>query len=279
MLAALATCQEITYKAYARAGELHLEKLNSTFEGDIDLRGFFAVSDEARAGFHNITGDVQVSAQGLDAQGMQGLKEAVDSHCPVLDTLLHPVQVNIGLKYTKVDSGLENDDAPSADDIAGLQDMFKKDTKAAQAKFQVSSSLTSGLRSTATVRDKFSFPTDEPESLGGKDSAPNPVELLLASLASCQEITYKAYARAMGIELRKVSCSVRGHIDLRGFFAVAPYEEARPGFYKIDGTVTLESTASEEAIAQLKQVVDAHCPVLDMMQAAVPTTVATKIGN
>ena len=92
----------------------------------------------------------------------------------------------------------------------------------------------------------------------------------LAALGSCQEITYKAYGQASGIPIDSVSVKVTGDIDLRGFFAVA--EDVRPGFQKIHGTVTVQSTASTEQLQQLKDMVDAHCPVLDTLKA-VPTEI------
>jgi putative redox protein len=53
--------------------------------------------------------------------------------------------------------------------------------------------------------------------LGGADTAPNPVEYILAALGSCQEITYRLYADALGIPLNGVSVELTGAIDLRGF--------------------------------------------------------------
>jgi hypothetical protein len=44
----------------------------------------------------------------------------------------------------------------------------------------------------------------------------------------------------------------------------------RSGFTGVQGTVTLESSATREELAKLKEVVDAHCPVLDILRAPVP---------
>jgi hypothetical protein len=52
------------------------------------------------------------------------------------------------------------------------------------------------------------------------DTGPNPVEAVLAALATCQEITYRAYATTLGIPLESVSVTLEGSLDLRGFFAV-----------------------------------------------------------
>ncbi len=124
---------------------------------------------------------------------------------------------------------------------------------------------------------QHSIITDEPESLGGTDAGPNPVELILAALGTCQEITYRAYAAAMDIPLDHVSVKLEGQIDLRGFFGVD--DEVRPGYRSIRGTVTLESDASEAQLQQLRAAVDAHCPVLDILSQPVPVELGITIRN
>ena len=166
---------------------------------------------------------------------------------------------------TRVLSSAVTDDAPTAAAIAGIQEMYKSDPAKAQVVFSSTSQLTTGLRSTATIRNKYQYSADEPEWLGGTDSAPNPVEMLLASLGTCQEITYKAYAQVLGIKMEKVSVSLDGQIDLRKFFAVD--ESVRAGFSAIKGTVTITSDADKATLEQLKVAVDAHCPVLDALRS------------
>lgn len=139
--------------------------------------------------------------------------------------------------------------------------------EAALATFRVESRQESRLRSRVAIRS-FEVGVDEPPSLGGTDTAPNPVEYALAALATCQEITYRLHADALGIPLDGVSVALEGDIDLRGFFAVDP--AVRPGFRTIRGTVTLDSPAGEAEIARLKAHVDAHCPVLDLLSNATP---------
>lgn len=160
--------------------------------------------------------------------------------------------------------------------IAEAQARFKADPASAQATFASSSSLQSGLRSEARMR-QHSIITDEPENLGGTDAGPNPVELILAALGTCQEITYRAYAAAMDIPLDHVSVKLEGQIDLRGFFGVD--DAVRPGYRHIRGTVTLESDASETQLQQLRAAVDAHCPVLDILSQPVPVELGLTIRN
>jgi putative redox protein len=44
----------------------------------------------------------------------------------------------------------------------------------------------------------------------------------------------------------------------------------RAGFNDVRGTVHLQSTAPLAELARLKEAVDAHCPVLDILRAPVP---------
>jgi uncharacterized OsmC-like protein len=144
---------------------------------------------------------------------------------------------------------------------------FRDDPAKAAATFAVESRLVGGFQSSVQTR-QFRFHADEPESIGGEDSAPNPVEYLLASLATCQEVTYRLYADALGIPVDGISVKVEGALDLRGFLDVD--DDVRPGYLAINGTVTIDSPASGEELARLKRAVDRHCPVLDSLRNPTP---------
>ena len=137
----------------------------------------------------------------------------------------------------------------------------------ASARFRVSSRGKEGLHREVRVRD-FSLTVDEPSALGGTDKGPNPVEYALAALATCQEITYRLHADAMGIPVNDVSVTLEGEIDLRGFFDAA--DGVRPGFLWIEGEVSFDSPASRDELVKLKEAVDAHCPVLDLLRNPTP---------
>jgi uncharacterized OsmC-like protein len=137
----------------------------------------------------------------------------------------------------------------------------------ALATFAAESHGLDGLHRRVSIR-QFSFDVDEPPVLGGTDRAANPVEYALAALATCQEITYRLHAAALGIPLRDVSVKLEGDLDLRGFFGVDG--QVRPGFTEIRGTVKFDSPATPEELQRLKEVVDAHCPVLDLFRNPTP---------
>ena len=155
------------------------------------------------------------------------------------------------------------------DAVEAMQKELRANPDNAVATFVADSRQVQGLQSETKIRN-FTLTVDEPESLGGTDTGPNPVELILGALASCQEITYRAFAEAMEIPLDNVSVRIEGDLDLRGFLAVN--DNVRAGFQDIRGIVVLDSSASEEELAKLKQIVDAHCPVLDILRKPVPVS-------
>lgn len=160
--------------------------------------------------------------------------------------------------------------------IQATQETFKAEPGKAKATFRSESALQTGLQSKVSLRD-HEITVDEPEALGGADSGPNPVELILGALGSCQEITYRAFASALGIPLESVSVELDGEIDLRGFFAVD--QDTRPGYEAIKGTVHLVSSADEETLQKLRAAVNAHCPVLDILANPVPVTLDVTINQ
>ena len=125
---------------------------------------------------------------------------------------------------------------------------------------EVASRNAGGFRSQVTIR-QFNLTIDQPHGFGGGNAGPKPSEVLLASLAACQEITYRLYADAMDIPLDGIRIELVGIQDLRGFLAI---DQGTPaGFQRIEGTVHLDSPADDAALARLQETVDRHCPVLD----------------
>jgi len=144
---------------------------------------------------------------------------------------------------------------------------FAAAPSSALATVRVESRQEVGLKSKVRTRS-FTIDVDEPPTLGGTDSGPSPVEYALAALATCQEITYRLHADALGIPLDGVAVTLEGDIDLRGFFGTD--ESIRPGFLAIRGTVTVDSPAPVEDLERLRDHVDAHCPVLDLLSNPTP---------
>ena len=115
-----------------------------------------------------------------------------------------------------------------------------------------------------------SFRVDEPEALGGTDAGANPVQYALASLGSCQAITYRFWATKLGIDLDTVTVRVEGDLDVRGFLGFD--ESVRPGFTAVRIDVAVAGPEDAERYQELAEAVDAHCPVLDLFRNEVPVS-------
>jgi uncharacterized OsmC-like protein len=161
------------------------------------------------------------------------------------------------------------------DVIEATRDAVTADPKNAAVQFSVSNDLVSGTATVVDVRVRgHQFTVDEPGALGGTDTAANPVEYALASLGSCQVITYQFWAAKLGIPLDSVKVTVEGDLDLHGFFGFS--DSVRPGYSDIRVHVELAGPADAATYEQLRAHVDEHCPVLDLFRN--PTPVSTTLA-
>lgn len=122
---------------------------------------------------------------------------------------------------------------------------------------------------------RFTVEVDEPPALGGENTAPNPVEYYLASLLSCQVVTYRVWAEQLGIRVDDISARAEGDLDVRGFFG---FGDVRPGFGEVRVAVTLSGPEPRERYLELQEAVDAHCPVLDLTRNPTPVRTVVEIA-
>jgi uncharacterized OsmC-like protein len=127
-----------------------------------------------------------------------------------------------------------------------------------------------GFRSEARSRNFAPVPSDEPPALGGEDTAPNPVEQLLAALGNCLAVGYAANATAAGIELRRLRIELEGDLDLHTFLGLA---DGHAGFEAIKANVSIDSDATDDQIEELHDKVVSTSPVGHTLQAAIPVSV------
>ncbi len=142
----------------------------------------------------------------------------------------------------------------------------------ASVKLEADGALVGPCEVRARVGD-WTLVVDEPEALGGADAAPNPLQMALVALCSCQAITYRLWAEKKGITLDDVEVSVRGTTDIRGLLGVSG--AARPGFTGVSIDVRISGPEDRDTYEELRRTVDAHCPVFDVFAA--PLTVTTRL--
>jgi uncharacterized OsmC-like protein len=99
-------------------------------------------------------------------------------------------------------------------------------------------------------------------------------DLLLASLAACQEITLRMVAAAMGIELRNVEVTVEGDLDFRGTMGIDA--ETPVGFQGIRTSVRFDADAAPDRLQRLAARAERYCVVGATLREG--TTLATDIA-
>jgi uncharacterized OsmC-like protein len=154
---------------------------------------------------------------------------------------------------------------PDAADPAGSQVVFRASAVAHDA---VASTITMG---------RYSVEVDEPPTLGGENTAPNPVEYYLGSLLSCQIVTWRYWAEKLGITVDEITGRAEGDLDVRGFFGLD--DTVRPGFSEVRVVVTVTGPETDERYAELHRVVESHCPVLDLTTNVTPVRSSLEIGE
>ncbi|CAM3310165.1 osmotically inducible protein OsmC [Mycobacterium intermedium] len=153
--------------------------------------------------------------------------------------------------------------------IAATRDAIEADQANGKVVFQASAAAHDAVASTATL-GPFQIEVDEPPALGGEAKAPNPVEYYLASLLSCQVVTYRFWAERLGIAVDDITARAEGDLDVRGFFG---FDDAvRAGFQEVRVVVKVTGPETPERYRELQEAVDAHCPVLDLTRNATPVS-------
>lgn len=156
--------------------------------------------------------------------------------------------------------------------VAGLANKISESPEVAATVWKSTVTWDEGFRSQSKVRDFEPVGSDEPTSLGGTDSAANPVEQLLSALGNCLAVGYAANATAAGIEIEHLEVELAGELDLHTFLGLNP--EGNAGFESISATVNLKSNATVEQLAELHDKVVSTSPVGHTLGRAVPLNIA-----
>jgi uncharacterized OsmC-like protein len=91
-LAALGSCQAMTYRFWSEKLGIQIDDIRVDVEGDLDVRGILGLREGVRPGFGDVSVNVHISGP-ESRQRYEELQRAVNSHCPVLDVFTTPVPV------------------------------------------------------------------------------------------------------------------------------------------------------------------------------------------
>jgi len=161
--------------------------------------------------------------------------------------------------------------APSPPPIRDAVDAVRRRVAAdpARAVVHLRTEGTMGAGTRVDLRTgSFEFAADEPPSVGGTGTAPNPVQMALAALGSCQAITYRYWAEELGLRLDSVTVTVEADFDMGAFFGFPGAGSPAPSAVRC--SVVLDGPEPPARYDDLVAAVEAHCPVLDLFTRPVP---------
>lgn len=126
-------------------------------------------------------------------------------------------------------------------------------------------------RNALYVRQFPAFYIAEPEKLGGDDSAPTPMETVLAAYNGCLAVVVELVAQEQGIPLDALEISSEGTIDRRGLLG-SPGVPAH--FQSVTVNIRLQSPASHALLELLQDEVARRSPAHNLLvDAGVPVRI------
>ena len=91
LLEALAGCLTTSMVAHAAVNGINIESLESSIEGDIDMRGYLGISNDIPKGFTNVRVAFKVKSDAKDAETLRRLA----MFSPVCNTMTQGVKVDV----------------------------------------------------------------------------------------------------------------------------------------------------------------------------------------
>jgi uncharacterized OsmC-like protein len=132
----------------------------------------------------------------------------------------------------------------------------------------------SGLGQEHTHRAPYTFDADHPECFASEDRGAAPVEIVLAALGSCLTAGVAAVAQYRGIQLRSVTATVEGSMNVLGILGADP--DVRNGFNDVIVRFDIDADASREQIEALVAQSQKRSAVFDVITN--PTNVTVEVN-
>lgn len=96
LLVALSGCLTTSLIAHSAARGIEIKKVESRYEGELDLQGFLGISEEVPVGYKNINIYFRIEADLSEGQKEELLKMA-QKYSPVFNSIAKPVPVSVRL--------------------------------------------------------------------------------------------------------------------------------------------------------------------------------------
>ena len=167
--------------------------------------------------------------------------------------------------------------------LVDAREALSKAPEAAQFKWLATCKWLNGTHSRSTVegfyglggeqkhKTQFTFDSDHPEVFASEDKGATPVEMVLAGLAGCLTAGIAAVAQLREIQLRSVTATLEGGMDIRGILGADT--DVRNGFDGIKVTYHIDADASPDDIKALVAQSQKRSAVYDVITNPVNVTV------
>ena len=181
---------------------------------------------------------------------------------------------------TPVDNGVD------IDFLREARELLTAEPAGAKFKWRVTNTWVRGTHSETTAQgffglgeeqdrqQQFHFDADHPEQFSADDKGASPTEIVLVALASCLTAGVATVASNRDIQLRSVSATLEGDMDVRGVMGVD--SDVRNGYSNIKVTYSIDADASPDEIEALVAQSQKRSAVYDIITN--PTNVTVEVA-
>ncbi len=150
------------------------------------------------------------------------------------------------------------DNGVNVEALLGAREALEAAPEAAQFKWRAESEWMNGAHTRMTINrffglgeeqdrgKSFTIDADHPEVFAAADQGATPVEIVLSGLAACLTAGVASVAQNRGIQLRSVTATVEGDMDLAGILGIDA--DVRNGFSGIRVNFQVDADATEDDI-------------------------------
>ncbi|MFP6744282.1 MAG: OsmC family protein [Alphaproteobacteria bacterium] len=178
------------------------------------------------------------------------------------------------------------DNGVNVEALLGAREALTAAPEAAQFKWRASCKWMNGTHSHSTVESffglgeeqshvkTFTFDADHPEVFASEDNGATPVEYVLVGLASCLTAGIAAVAQHREIQLRSVTATIEGGMDLQGILGID--SDVRNGFDGITVSYAIDADADQASLKALVAQSQKRSAVYDIVTN--PTNVTVNVN-
>jgi uncharacterized OsmC-like protein len=169
--------------------------------------------------------------------------------------------------------------------LLGARDALSEAPAAAEFTWKAACTWLQGTHSRSTVdsftglgtehrhTSTYTFDVDHPECFASADNGATPVEYVLVGLAGCLTAGVASVAQHRGIQLRSVTATVEGAMNVLGILGADP--DVRNGFNQITVRFAIDADASRDDLEALLAQSQKRSAVFDVV--ANPTDIVVEL--